>query len=123
MMESIMVHNANRKEVKMNPDEEEFMNAIPESEENFESNLFLSTDGKMTVSIKAVNPAQRKAGARYAKDMYFWLKENFGSKQAFATKEYKAAESGLGVCSKCGAPNLKSMKGKVYCSNKCWLEK
>ena len=29
----------------------------------------------------------------------------------------------LGVCDKCGAKNLRSMKGKVYCSAKCWLPK
>jgi len=28
----------------------------------------------------------------------------------------------LGVCPKCGAPNKLSLKGKVYCSNKCWLK-
>lgn len=28
----------------------------------------------------------------------------------------------LGVCDKCGAKNLRSLKGKVYCSAKCWLK-
>ena len=28
----------------------------------------------------------------------------------------------LGVCSKCGAKNLKSKNGNVYCSAKCWLK-
>lgn len=28
----------------------------------------------------------------------------------------------LGVCPKCGAPNARSLKGKIYCSKKCWLE-
>lgn len=27
----------------------------------------------------------------------------------------------LGVCTKCGAPNKLSAKGKIYCSEKCWL--
>lgn len=102
---------------------ENWMTSIPDSTEDFESQIFLSTDGKMTVSIKATNPEQRKAGARYAKDMYFWLKATFGSKQAFAAKEYKKAdEPDYGVCPKCGGKNAKSMKGKIYCSNKCWLQ-
>lgn len=77
-------------------------NMPEEPKEEFESQLFLSTDGKMTVSIKATTPEGRKAGARYAKDMYFWLKENFGSKQGYAVKEYKSAEEnghGEGWCS------------------------
>lgn len=32
-------------------------------------------------------------------------------------------EESLGNCKKCGAPNKRSMKGKVYCSAKCWLNK
>ena len=27
----------------------------------------------------------------------------------------------LGTCKKCGAPNKRSLKGKIYCSAKCWL--
>jgi len=28
----------------------------------------------------------------------------------------------LGKCPKCGAPNKRSFKGKIYCSDKCWLK-
>lgn len=31
-------------------------------------------------------------------------------------------EENLGTCAKCGAPNLKSQKGNLYCSKKCWLK-
>jgi hypothetical protein len=31
-------------------------------------------------------------------------------------------EENLGNCKKCGAPNAKSLKGNIYCSDKCWLK-
>lgn len=39
------------------------------------------------------------------------------------TSTPQVPQGDLGVCQKCGAPNKLSQKGKVYCSNKCWLGK
>lgn len=89
---------------------------------DFKSTLFLSTDGKLTISVEASTPDGRKAGNEYAVKTYNWLKSTFGSKQAYSAKEYaKADESSLGNCSKCGAPNKMSKNNKIYCSAKCWL--
>ena len=89
----------------------------------FKMELWLSTDNKNTVKVEATTPHGRKEAAKYAVAMRKWLLDNFGSKQGFATKEYTKAESELGVCKDCGAANLKSSKGNLYCSKKCWLKK
>ena len=92
-----------------------------ESSGEFEGELFLSTDGKNTVHIKASNPSGRTAGLRWAKEVYDKLLITYGTKQGQAVKEYnKEPEPELGKCPKCGAPNKMSSKGKPYCSALCW---
>ena len=86
----------------------------------FEGELYLSTDGKNTVHVKASTPEGRKAGLKWAKLVYDGMKATYGTKQELNAKTYDKTED-LGVCPKCGAPNLRSMKGKIYCSKKCWL--
>jgi hypothetical protein len=90
--------------------------------EDFELEVFLSTDGKHTVRLLTKNEEQRNVGIPYAKALYTKILAEFGTKQGQAVKEY-AKETGkdLGVCTKCGAPNLLSKNGKPYCSKKCWL--
>ena len=39
------------------------------------------------------------------------------------TNKQNGESEDLGNCDKCGAPNKRSMKGKVYCSKTCWLKK
>ncbi len=113
-------------------DNEEWQNAqLDEIHEgsvpaDFEFELWLSSDNKNSVKIASKTPEGRKAGMRYAMAVYDKLLQRYGSKQGFAVKEYKTAEGkeveeDLGKCVKCGAPNKRSMKGKIYCSAKCWL--
>lgn len=64
--------------------------SIPEGE--FESELFISTDGKHTIKVKATTNEGRRSGARYAQNMYKWLVQTYGSKQSYASKEYKKAD-------------------------------
>ena len=86
----------------------------------FEGELWLSTDGKNTVRVKASTKEGRVAGLKWAKLVYEGVKSNYGTKQQLNMETYDPKED-LGKCPKCGAPNLRSMKGKIYCSKKCWL--
>ena len=95
---------------------------IKEEEGSFEGEVWLSTDAKNTVRIKATTPEGRKAGMAWAKAVYDRLLEKYGTKQSVSKKEYSDEED-LGKCSNCSATNLRSQKGKVYCSAKCWLNK
>jgi hypothetical protein len=87
----------------------------------FEGELYLSTDGKNTVHVKARTQEGRKAALKWAKLVYEGIKSTYGTKQQLNVEAYNKEED-LGVCPKCGAPNAKSMKGKIYCSAKCWLK-
>ena len=86
----------------------------------FEGELYLSTDGKNTVHVKSSTPEGRKAALKWAKLVYEGVKSNYGTKQQLNIETYNKEED-LGKCPKCSAPNLRSMKGKIYCSKKCWL--
>ncbi len=93
----------------------------------FEGTVFMSTDAKHTVSIKANTPEGRKQGMIWMKQVYSRLMEVYGSKQENAAKAYKKAESdpynrdtSLGSCPKCGGAMKMSQKGKAYCADLCW---
>lgn len=94
------------------------METLPEGD--FEGELFLSTDGKNTVHVKSDTKEGRKAALLWAKEVYERLKESYGTKQELSNKVYNHVED-LGKCPKCGADNKKSLKGKIYCGAKCWL--
>lgn len=92
-----------------------------ETEGEFEGELFLSSDGKNTVHIKANTKEGRKSGLAWAKAVYDKLMYTYGSKQGLAVKEYaKEGQADLGNCKNCGAPNKLSSKGKPYCQDLCW---
>lgn len=92
----------------------------------FEGTVFMSTDGKHTVSIKSATAQGRKVGMIWMKQVYTRLMDVYGSKQENAAKAYKKVEgalgqdTSLGVCSKCGGPMKLSQKGRPYCANLCW---
>jgi len=88
----------------------------------FEGELYLSTDGKNTVHVKASTKEGRKEALKWAKLVYEGIKSNYGTKQELNVKAYDKTED-LGKCSKCGADNKRSMKGNVYCGAKCFLNK
>ena len=114
----------------MEKDDQDWIDAhldepITEQSEDFEGVVFLSTDGKHTVSFTAKTTAGRYSGLKWSKKIFDRLMEVYGSKQQQSVKEYKKAEAtgeDLGVCPKCGAPNKRSQKGKVYCGNTCWIK-
>jgi hypothetical protein len=88
----------------------------------FIGELFLSTDGKNTVHVKSATAEGRKAGLKWAKLVYDGMRSAYGTKQQLNMETYDTKED-LGVCGKCGAKNLRSLKGKIYCSARCWLPK
>lgn len=57
-----------------------------ESKENFEFELFLSTDGKHTVRVKAETPKARKDAMEYAKQVYERILARYGTKAEQYTK-------------------------------------
>lgn len=92
------------------------------NEGDFEGELFLSTDGKHTVHVKASSVQTRKEALKWAKAVYETVKERYGTKQQANVEAYNK-EKDLGNCSHCNAPNALSKQGKPYCSAKCWLPK
>ena len=88
----------------------------------FEGEVYFSTDGKNTVHVKANTKDGRRAALAWGNEVYKRLIDTYGTKQGQAVKEYaKEAVEDLGKCSKCDAPNKKSLKsGKLYCSALCW---
>ena len=99
---------------------------------DFEGEVWLSTDGKHTVRIKANTPENRQSALVWAKEIYEAIVDSYGTKQAQAVKEYNKngsnpfkgttvsqAPQNLGNCKDCGAPNKLSRFGKPYCSAKC----
>ena len=93
---------------------------IHDEDVSFEGEVYLSTDGKHTVHVKASTQEGRKAALAWAKAAYDRIRFTYGTKQEANKKTYNGEED-LGKCVKCGAANAKSMKGKIYCSAKCWL--
>ena len=100
--------------------------------------IFLSTDGKHTVQGEAETQLETSSVNVRAQELYDEIVGKYGTKQEQTVKAYtpkpafpndtgsvavtqEKAHEGLGVCSKCGAPNLLSKAGKTYCSKKCWL--
>jgi len=65
---------------------------VIEGLDNFEGEIWLSTDGKLTVRMKAETPEGRFAGAKWAKDTYEAIVKRYGTKQAQAVREYKKPE-------------------------------
>jgi hypothetical protein len=57
-----------------------------ESNEDFEFELFLSSDGKNTVRIKATTPKARTEGMKYARKVYDRLLALYGTKAEQFTK-------------------------------------
>jgi len=106
----------------MNEDIDEVLVEQASGEGEFEGELWLSTDGKNTVRVKSSTPEGRKAGLKWGKLVYEGVKANYGTKQQLNMETYDKTED-LGTCLKCGAKNLRSLKGKVYCSARCWLPK
>ena len=104
----------------MNDDIDELLTQEASGAGEFTGELFLSSDGKNTVHIKADNKEGREAGLKWAKLVYDGIKAQYGTKQQLNMDTYDKNED-LGLCPKCGAKNVRSLKGKVYCSAKCWL--
>lgn len=71
---------------------------------DFELEVFLSTDGKHTVRMKAETEEGRDKGIPYAKVLYKKILEEFGTKQAQAVKEYKNGGSNIPNCGVHGTP-------------------
>jgi hypothetical protein len=81
--------------------------------------VFLSSDGKNTVHVKADGDHKENA-MKKAMRLFDFLREVYGTKQAQAKKEYSDEED-LGKCVKCGAPNVRyKTSGKIGCSAYCW---
>lgn len=55
---------------------------------NFEFELFLSTDGKHTVHIKADTDEGREKGGTYAAKVFDAIKAKYGTKQEQSAKAY-----------------------------------
>ncbi len=61
---------------------------LPDSTDNYEIEMWLSTDGKHTVKILAKDPASRRAGVKKGMELYDYILARYGTKQAQAVKEY-----------------------------------
>ncbi len=82
-----------------------------ESKEDFEFELFLSTDGKNTVRVKANTPKGRTEAMKYAKAVYEKLVARYGTKAEQYTKANPIQTNGK-EAPVCG----------VHGSTKVWIE-
>ena len=82
--------------------------STPVNKEEFEGELWLSTDGKNTVRVLSSTPEGRKAALEWAKRVYDAVKEWYGTKQAQAVREYgnnhETEASETFKCGTCGLP-------------------
>ena len=85
------------------------MDTLPDGK--FEGELFLSTDGKNTVHIKADTRDGREAGLKWAKAVYEGLKIAYGTKQQLNAETYK--EKGE-MCAIHNVEMKRSKKGNWY---------
>ncbi|MEK6879065.1 MAG: hypothetical protein AABY22_05625 [Nanoarchaeota archaeon] len=76
---------------------------IHEESGEFEGEIFLSTDGKNTVHVKALTTEGRKASLIWAKTVYDRLIFRYGTKQAQAKREYSDEEK----CETCNSLAVK----------------
>ena len=60
---------------------------VADTESDYEFELFLSTDGKNTVHVKANRKNANKA-LKAATETYDYIKARYGTKQALSVKEY-----------------------------------
>lgn len=84
--------------------------------------IYLSSDGKHTVHIRADGETELVKAYNVASRMYKKILEQHGAgtKQAKAI-EKEEKESKLGNCDRCGAPMSWSQRtNKAYCSALCW---
>ncbi len=106
---------------------EDNMNDNIQDTGEFEGEVFMSTDGKNTVHVKATTREGRKSALIWADAVYKRLLHTYGTKQKLNTETYDKKIEGetenLGNCVKCGASNKRSMKGNIYCGAKCFLNK
>lgn len=83
-------------EAKLEAEEiEEVMDKAEElNEPKYEFELFLSTDGKQTVHVKAFDAAGKRKALTVATETYDYILARYGTKQGQAVKEYaKPSES------------------------------
>lgn len=100
----------------------------------FEGEVFLSTDGKNTVHVKAKDRAGRKAALEWAKAVYEGLREIYGTKQSQAVREYAKNGETQHLCNTHNTPmrerkgphgtfysHAKEMDGEwIYCKGEGW---
>lgn len=81
---------------------------LPKDEEEYELEMYLSTDGKHTIHVKVSEPKSRKIAIKKAMEIYDYILARYGTKQAQAVKEY-AKENGGEKISKesCKHVNMK----------------
>lgn len=87
------LNDEDKEEIEESLNESEPVNPDPEwvakgPEEDYELEIYLSTDGKNTVHIKTNNPLARRNAIVKALETYEYLRTRFGTKQAQAVKEY-----------------------------------
>ena len=86
---------------------------------DFQLEVYLSSDGKNTVHIKAED-GHKTIAVEKAISLFNFIKEIYGTKQEANVKTYSQTED-LGKCATCGAPNVKYKKsGKIGCGAYCW---
>ena len=75
---------------EFNPEEvEEVMDNSEElGESKYEFELFLSTDGKHTIHVKAFDAPGKRKALRVATETYNYILTRYGTKQAQVVKEY-----------------------------------
>ena len=91
---------------------------LPKEKGEYKLTLFMSTDGKHTVSVVVDAPDSRKDAILAAEKLYDYIKFKYGTKQAQAVKEYSSPPPGSDPASWC--PIHRVMMKKYTKDNHSW---
>jgi len=93
-----------------------------EVEPKYEFELFLSTDGKHTVHIKADTKEGRKKALAVATETYDYIKTRYGTKQGQAVREYSKNGESKPDQSTCSHENIKFAQSKTEKNPGRWFK-
>lgn len=106
-------------------DIDEVLDEIGDSDNGYDFELFLSTDGKCTVHVtadKETNSVVKKRAMVKCIEVFEYIKERFGTKQAQAVREYGKNGGDKKDPDECSHTNIKYAQSKTEKNPGRWFK-
>ena len=101
-----------------NPEEK-----LLDNKEDYELEMFLSTDGKHTVHVIVKNPNARRTAVKKAMEMYDYIEARYGTKQAQSVREYAKEANGKTISQEnCQHTQMKFAESKTEKNPGRWFK-